>query len=109
MLDAKAAWRLSRTSRRVGVCWDEVRMRSKYQMPQALGAALSAGRKWNVDAAIALLDDACETPFRTRANLLRHFFRHVLAPQQLYDVGHAVHHIATMRLALRLKRKKRLK
>lgn len=108
MLDAKTAWRASRTSRRVVVCWEEVRMRSKYRMPQAIGAALSARRQWSVNAAIALLDDACETPFRTRANLLRHFFRHVLTPQQLYDVGHAVHHIATMRLALKLRRNQRL-
>ena len=106
MLDAGEAWRLSRTSRRVVVCWDEVRLRTKYRMPRALGAALTAGRRWSVDAAIALLDDACETPFRTRARLLRHFFRHVLTPQQLYRVGHAVHHVATMRLALKLKRKR---
>jgi len=107
MLDTRAAWRLSRTSRRVVVCWDEVRLRTKCKMPRALGMALSAGRTWCVRGALALLEDACETPFRTRANLLRYFYRYVLTSQQLYEVGHAVHHVATMRLAMRLRRRSR--
>ena len=105
MLDAKTAWRLDRTSRRVVVCWEEIRVHTKCKMPRALGAGLSANRKWNVDAALALLDDAAETPFKTKANMLRHFFRYALFPMELYEVGQTIRHIATMRLALRLNRK----
>ncbi len=105
MLDAKTAWRLDRASRRVVVCWEEIRAHTKCKMPRALGAGLSANREWNVDAALALLEDAAETPFKTRANLLRHFFRYALAPMELYEVGQRVRHIATMRLALRLNHK----
>jgi hypothetical protein len=105
MLDAKSAWQLDRTSRRVVVCWKEICLHTKCKMPRALGAGLSANREWNVDAAIALLDDAAETPFKTRANLLRHFFRYALGSMELYEVGQRVRHIATMRLALRLNRK----
>lgn len=105
MLDAKTAWRLDRTSRRVVICWEEVRMRSKCKMPKALGAGLCANRTWTVRGALALLEDAAETPFKTKANLLRHFFRYALAPMELYEVGQTIRHIATMRLALRLNRK----
>ena len=105
MLDAKTAWRLDRSCSKIQVCWDAIRARTKCKVPRALGAGLSANREWNVDAALALLEDAAETPFKTRANLLRHFFRYALAPTELYEVGQRVRHIATMRLALRLNRK----
>ena len=104
MLDAKTAWRLHCACSKVSVCWDEIRTRTKCKVPKALGAGLSANRSWTVGGAVALLEDAAATPFRTKASLLRHFFRHVLKPQQLYDVGHAVHHVGTMRRALLLKR-----
>lgn len=109
MLDAPSAWRLSRTCRRVVVCWDEVRLRVRCRMPRALGMTLSAKTRWCVKDAMAVLGAAPQTPFRTRANLLRHLFRHVLTPQQLYEVGYKLNHIATMRLAMRLHRKNRVR
>ena len=109
MLDAKSAWRLERTSRRVVVCWDEIGVRMRCRTPRAVGAGLSASRFWTVRGALALLDDAAATPFHTKANLLRYFFRYALTSQQLYDVGCKAHHIATMRLALRLSRMRRMK
>lgn len=105
MLDAKTAWRLDRSCSGIQVCWDAIRARTKCEVPKALGAGLSENREWNVHGALALLDDAAATPFKTRANILRHFFRYALTPHQLYEVGHAARHIATMRLALRLNRK----
>lgn len=102
MLDAKSAWSLERASKTISVCWEEVAARTKCRMPRALGAAMSVRRQWTVTQALNVLEDAVCTPFVTRANLLRWFFRYVLTPQQLYDVGHATNHIATMRLALRL-------
>ena len=109
MLDAKTAWRLGRTCSSVQVCWDEICVRTKCKMPKALGAGLCAKRSWTVRGALALLEDPAATPFQTKANLLRYFFRYALAPQQLYEVGHKAHHIATMRLAFRLSRKRRVK
>lgn len=105
MLDAKSAWQLSRVCTGVRVCWDEIRLHSKCKMPKPLGAGLCANREWNARAALALLDDAAETPFKTKANLLRHFFPYAIAPMELYEVGQTIRHIATMRLALRLNRK----
>lgn len=109
MLDAKTAWRLDRTSRRVVVCWDEIGTRMRCRTPSAVGAGLSGSRFWTVRGALALIDDAAATPFHTKANLLRYFFRYALTPQQLYDVGCKAHHVATMRLALRLSRMRRVK
>lgn len=105
MLDAKSAWQLTRVCTGVSVCWDEIRLHSRCKMPKPLGAGLSAKRTWTVRGALALLEDAAETPFKTRANLLRHFFRYALAPMELYEVGQTIRHIATMRLALRLNHK----
>lgn len=105
MLDANSAWQLGRTSRRVAICWHEICVHSKCKMPKALGVGLSANREWTVRGALALVDDAAETPFKTKANLLRHFFRYALRPMELYEVGRTLRHVATMRLALRLHRK----
>ena len=89
MLDAKTAWRLGRTCSSVQVCWDEICVRTKCKMPKALGAGLCAKRSWTVRGALALLEDPAATPFQTKANLLRYFFRYALAPQQLLAGGAA--------------------
>ena len=107
MLDAASAWRLALTCRDAAPCWKEIELRTKCPIPKALCAGLSAKRRWCVPSALQLLQDADSTPFRTKANLLRYFFRYALTPQQLYDVGRAANHIATMRLALRLHRRSR--
>lgn len=103
MLRAEDAYRLSLVCKSVRVCFRAVVARSKCKMPRELAVARLSVRQWNAKRAAALLEDAASTPYKTKPNMIRQLFRHVLTKDQLYDLGYSVHNPLAMRLALAMK------
>lgn len=103
MLSLEDAYRLSCTTKDVVVCFEALALRTRCKMPRELAAARIFGGKWTAERAAALLEDAPSTPYKTKKNMVRHLFRHVLTRDQLYRVGFTTNNTLAMRLALRMK------
>jgi len=104
MLSLEDAYRLScATKTHFVVCFEALIARSRCKMPRELAVARLFGGNWTAARAIALLRDARSTPYKTKQNMIRHLFRHVLTRDDLYALGYSTHNTLAMRLALRMK------
>lgn len=103
MLGLEDAYRLSRATKDVVVCFEALALRTRCKMPRELAVARLFGGKWTAERAVALLQDAPITPYKTKKNMVRHLFRHVLARDSLYSVGYTTNNVLAMRLALKMK------
>ena len=103
MLSLEDAYRLSCTTKDVVVCFEALALRTRCKMPRELAVVRMFGGKWTAERAAALLQDAPSTPYKTKQNMVRHLFRHVLTRDELYSVGYTTNNTLAMRLALKMK------
>ena len=101
MLTPAGAYALSRASKQVKVCFEEIgfRLKIKYPMAYCSAAYCKGTEEWDVDMALFIYEDANCTPYKTKKSIVSHFFAKTMTRNGLLEIGTIENDLRAQRLA----------
>lgn len=100
MLTPADAYALSRTSKQIKVCFEEIGFRKKIKFPKAYcTAAFCKGtEEWNVNMALFIYEDANCTPYKTKRSLIKNLFLKTMTRNDLLCLVDKTRNLQVLRM-----------
>ena len=100
MLAPADAYALSRASKQIKVCFEEIGFRKKIKFPKAYcAAAFCKGTEdWDANMALYIYEDANCTPYKTKKSLIDNLFVKTMARGDLVYFATQTHNMRALRM-----------